>query len=195
MRSGARPFAECLAAARCGDRSAIGQLAEMALPQLQRVARDLLGPLRARYATSDIVQSSLVEALSAFPDFRGHDRAEFVQWLVRMLENNVRDRRRFVTRSKRTLARETTSGVLALLPTNDKTPFSRAVDRDELVRVAGAIAGLPKEQQRVLHYTVLRGLSHGEAAVLMDKSEEACRALLARARAGLAVRLTRGAGS
>jgi RNA polymerase sigma-70 factor (ECF subfamily) len=184
-----------IAAARAGDHAAIAELTAAVLPHLERVARVRLGSLRARYRASDVVQSSVLEALSSLHTFRGNDDREFAHWLVRMLENNIRDRKRFVQRQRRSTAREATASNLDVLAAPLRTPSAEASERDELVRVAAAMACLPRDQQQVLHLVVLRGLPHEEAAARMNRSAEASRALLARARAALAVRLSRCAGA
>lgn len=73
----------------------------------------------------------------------------------------------------------------------DPAPGAEVDDREQLLLAAQAMTRLPKDQQRVLHLVVLRGMSHKAAASALARSEDACRALLARARAALMVEVTR----
>jgi RNA polymerase sigma-70 factor (ECF subfamily) len=174
-------------AARQGDRSAMQQLCRAAAAHLEHQARARLRePLRSRYRTSDLVQSALLEALHSLSDFRGATEAEFVQWTLRILENNVRDRQRFWGMAKRAIGREQElEGAELSDQRSSASPSHLAINREELHLVAQAIASLPTDQQRVLHCVVLRGMSHVQTAGTLGRTEEACRALLARARAGL----------
>jgi RNA polymerase sigma factor (sigma-70 family) len=180
-----------IAALRSGDRQALQDICSRAMPHLERAARTLMGDsLRARYRTSDLVQSALVEAISQLSEFRGTDEGEFVRWTQRILTNNIRDRRRFLAMAKRATGREEEVDLATLLR-RDQAPVAALEDREQLWLAAQAIRRLPKDQQRVLHLVVLRGLSHKAAATTLARSEEACRALLARARAALIVEVTR----
>ena len=69
-----------------------------------------------------------------------------------------------------------------------------AMNREELVRIARAMRELPVDQQRILQIVALRGGTHAEAARQLQRSEGACRILLARARAALTVAIARGDG-
>ena len=52
-------------------------------------------------------------------------------------------------------------------------------------------ARLPADQRRVLQIVALRGGTHAEAAQKLERSEGACRVLLARARAALLVAMAK----
>jgi RNA polymerase sigma-70 factor (ECF subfamily) len=179
-------------AAQAGDPAALEHLCANVMPRMERLVRARLGEqLRARYRTSDFVQSTMLEVLASLTEFRGGNEAEFVRWTERILENNLLDRRRFLGMAKRHAGREE--------PLQDGSAFvelgiadaDTLASREELHRVACAMVRLPKDQQRVLHLVALRGLSHRDAARELERTEDACRALLARARAALLVEIAR----
>jgi RNA polymerase sigma-70 factor, ECF subfamily len=167
----------------------LSQLVANATPVLQRLAPRLMGAvLRKSCRTSDLVQSALVEAIASIPSFRGESESEFVSWTLRIMERNALDRQRRLTARKRDVEREQPAyeGLRSLVDASN-SPSQAAMDREELVRVAKAMRQLPVEQRRILQIVALRGSSHAEAARQLDRSEGACRVLLARSRANLLV--------
>lgn len=172
---------------------AIDALLARAMPALQRAAPGLMGAvLRQRCRTSDLVQSALVDAIRSYPDFAGERDSEFVGWTLRIMERNSIDRRRRLQAEKRDAAREQApaSGQLEFAG-RQPSPSQVAMDREQLLRLARALRRLPTEQRRVLQLVGWRGYSHAEVAKLLDRSEGACRVLLARARAALLVAMAR----
>jgi RNA polymerase sigma-70 factor (ECF subfamily) len=169
-----------------------------AAPVLRRVAPSLMGAvLRQRCRTSDLVQSALADAVASLPSYRGQGEAEFIGWTLRILEHNALDRRRRCLADRRHVDREQSNAEGRLLEQqadHGRSPSQVAVDREELTRMAKALRKLPAEQRRILQVVALRGCSHAEAARLLDRSEGACRVLLARAKANLLVIMARLAG-
>ena len=177
----------------------LARLIASATPVLQRAAPRLMGALlRQRYRTSDLVQSALVEVVASLPSFRGSHESEFVAWTMRILERNALDRRRRLLALKRCVDREHGEGdgafCLQELVGQSASPSQAAMNREELVRIARAMRELPVDQQRILQIVALRGGTHAEAACQLQRSEGACRILLARARAALTVAIARGDG-
>tara|TARA_R110002072_G_scaffold136285_2_gene278598 strand:+ start:26919 stop:27554 length:636 start_codon:yes stop_codon:yes gene_type:complete len=172
----------------------LSKLVASATPVLQRLAPRLMGAvLRQRCRTSDLVQSALVEAIASIPSFRGESESEFVGWTLRIMERNALDRQRRLTARKRDIDREQPEGEFGLrgLVDGGHSPSQAAMDREELFRVAKAMRQLPTEQRRILQIVALRGCSHAEASRQLDRTEGACRVLLARARANLLVTMAR----
>lgn len=171
---------------------ALEQLLERALPTLQRAAPGLMcALLRQRCRTSDLVQSALLDAIRSFPGYGGKGESEFVGWTLRIMERNTLDRRRRLLADKRDVARERDGSAIADAAALQGSPADAAGDREQLVRVARALRRLPDEQRRVLQLVALRGQGHAEVARTMNRSEGACRVLLARARAALLVAVAR----
>jgi RNA polymerase sigma-70 factor (ECF subfamily) len=172
----------------------LDRMVERAMPILRRAAPGLMGAmLRQRCRTSDLVQSALADAVRSFPQFAGKDEADFVGWTMRIMERNSIDRRRRLLADKRSIGRDVEDGdaLLASMNANAPTPDQIAIDREALARMARALRKLPFEQRRVLQMVALRGCSHAEVAARLERSEGACRVLLARARAALLVAMAR----
>ena len=78
--------------ARGGDQDARGRLLDHFRPQLRQWARRRIeGKIRARVDESDIAQQSCLSALRDFDRFAGSELPEFIAWLRRIHEQNVRD--------------------------------------------------------------------------------------------------------
>lgn len=165
---------------------------------LRRIAPRLMDPvLRQRCRISDLVQSTLADAVASLPSFRGDGTTEFIGWTVSILEHNALDRRRRLLANRRHIDRERPCDEIAPLeskPGCGPSPSQTAIDREELKRMAQAMRRLPPDQRRVLHLIALRGRSHAQAAAELGRSEGACRVLLARARANLLVCMARASG-
>lgn len=79
-----------------GDRGALATLLAEELPWLQRRVTARLGDaLRDRVDSLDMVQELAMDALEYAPRFVVSSRAQFRALLARMVENNLRDARRF----------------------------------------------------------------------------------------------------
>lgn len=172
----------------------LSKLMATATPVLRRMAPRLMGAgLRQRCRESDLVQSALVEAIASIPTFRGKSEDEFVGWTLRIMERNAIDRQRRLMAAKRSIRREQDEGEVSLqdLAAPAHSPSEAAVDREALLRIATAMRSLPADQRRVLQIVALRGGTHAEAATKLDRSEGACRVLLARARAALLVAMAK----
>lgn len=183
--------------ARMNDERAadLSRLVATAAPVLEKAAGRLMSPkLRQRCRTSDLVQSALVEAIASMPSFRGSNDDEFVGWTLRIMERNAIDRQRRMSAGLRNIDREVDADDVSLqdLSANGISPSSAAVGREELLRIAQAMRKLPTDQRRILQLVALRGLSHADAAQQLQRSEGACRVLLARARAAVSVAMARG---
>ena len=65
-----------------------------------------LGPsLRRELDSCDLVQSTLVKALSHFGEFAGGNRGSLMAWLARIAENEIRDQASYHGRERRDAAR------------------------------------------------------------------------------------------
>ena len=102
------------------DADALGRLVQEHLPWIERQVRARLGPIvRSDGDTQDIVQAALLDVLVHGPSFATGDRDRFRRLLVRIVENDIRDRYRRLHRGKRDRRREAgaaTDSVLELDP-------------------------------------------------------------------------------
>jgi RNA polymerase sigma-70 factor (ECF subfamily) len=125
----------------------------------------------------DLTQLVFVKALEALPRYEARG-IPFGGWLFRLARNAIIDQLR--TR------RDHLSLVTAMTrETEDAGPEATATLRDDLQRVARAMADLTDDQREVIELRFFAGLSVSEAAVAMGRQEGTIRGLQFRAIASL----------
>jgi RNA polymerase sigma-70 factor (ECF subfamily) len=153
------------------------------------------GKLRAKFDPSDVVQQTMLEAVRAWPQFRGEGPAELAAWLRQILARVMaHEVRHFRATRRRDLAREV-SLEAALAESSRKlgdalaspgTSPSVAADRNEReLLLAEALARLPEDYREVILLRNLEGLAHEEVAERMGRGVGAVRMLWVRALARL----------
>jgi RNA polymerase sigma-70 factor (ECF subfamily) len=120
--------------------------------------------LRGRIDASDMVQQTFLQAHQALGGFRGTTDGELAAWLRQILARNLahairdhgRDRRRDVGRERSLEAALDASSVRleGWLAAEQSSPSQQADRNEQLLRLAGVLAGLPEAQREaiVLHY-------------------------------------------
>lgn len=180
-----------IAQARAGQTGAMGELLEAQRATLVARAERQLGLLlHRRMSASDVVQQSFVEALRAFPQFRGSSGPEFAAWLSRILEHHLEHAvRDHTTVAKRSIAREQPlpvagpgeSQVLggeefaAAIP----SPSTRAMEQEQADLVAQLLADLPLDQQTAVRLRY-EGMPLAEIAARLGRSTSAVASLIKR---------------
>ncbi|MBL8753211.1 MAG: sigma-70 family RNA polymerase sigma factor [Planctomycetes bacterium] len=179
-----------------GDQGALAQLLERHLPSVRAFVRCHMGPqLRARESASDLVQSVCRELLQHQDAFRHPDDNGFQAWLFTTARRKIANRARDLMQQKRDVRREvgdlteSAIGSLGVAYARVSTPSGKALLAEEVERLEAAIEQLPEEQREVLTLAHLAGLSRAEIGAQMERSEEAVRALLHRAKARLLILL------
>ena len=187
-------FGRLLLAAKGGDQQALDAILVMTEERLRRVVDRRLGTkLRASMRQSDVLQNSYLAMLAALPRFEGDDPDEFVAWVAQMIENDIRRQNRWFRAKKRhapsrTSQRNLLAGIL-MRPT--PTPSAEMSSNEEHLAVREALLRLEPDHVRIIELSVFEELPHKEIAERMDRTEGACRMLLLRARAALALELDR----
>jgi RNA polymerase sigma-70 factor (ECF subfamily) len=156
---------------------------------LDLLARLEVSPrLRTAVDLSGVVQQTLFDAHRAPPRVR--TEAETAAWLRAIFRHNLADevRRRFA--GKRTLYRERPfdpkdEGP----PAGHSSPSQKAIRAEELIRLTGAIAGLPDAQRRAVEMHHLQGLPLAEIASALGTTRPAVAGLLHRGLKELRARL------
>jgi RNA polymerase sigma-70 factor (subfamily 1) len=179
-----------------GDQAALAQLLERHLPAVRAFVRCHMGPeLRARESSSDVVQSVCRELLMHQDAFRHPDNDGFQAWLFTTARRKIANRARDLMQQKRDVRREVGDlteaaiGALGAAYARVSTPSGKALVAEEVARLEAAIAELPEEQREVLTLAHFAGLSRAQIGARMERSEEAVRALLHRAKARLMILL------
>lgn len=170
--------------ARDGDDQAFEQLLSQLSDYLTSLARRKLSPhLIAKEGHSDVVQTTLVKAVSSFDSFRGNSAGEFNNWLKAILENSVVEVHRRYNASKRDFKSErqidesNRLGMTSL----EQTPAARAEAKDEIRKFHLMLEELPADYAHVIRLRNLEEKSFQEVADEMGRSYEAVSKLWSRA--------------
>jgi RNA polymerase sigma-70 factor (ECF subfamily) len=145
----------------------------------------------------DVVQDTLIHAFSGLDGFTYKNEGDFVRWLSKIAENELRGSLKKLHADKRDIRkevrldnyRETAAGGFGRKPgpieaTTPSVIMSRKEDLDKLEK---AIDTLKTEYREVIILTKIDGLSYKEIAGRLGKSSEAVRKLVSRAMAELTV--------
>jgi RNA polymerase sigma-70 factor, ECF subfamily len=176
--------------AREGSPDALSELVERFSPRLLAVIRLRLGPaLRARLESRDVLQETWLKALARLDSFAGAGGATFMAWLAQIAVNEIRDRADYHGRQRRDAGREEPLGpaVLEGLAARVRSETSRVALDADLRRLEAALESLSPEHREVIVLRRLEDRPPHEVAERMERSPDACRMLLARALAALAV--------
>jgi RNA polymerase sigma-70 factor (ECF subfamily) len=182
-----------LAAARAGDREALGHALEACRRYLLLVAnRQLNGNLQAKGGASDLVQETFLEAQRDFGRFDGTSQDELLAWLRRILLNNAGNFAcHYQMTDKRSVAREialpTSDSVEVGMATPLPSPSRVAMAQEQVAALHRALGRLSDDYRRVLALRYLEGCSFDEVGRRMGRSPAAVRKLWARALACLRV--------
>jgi RNA polymerase sigma-70 factor, ECF subfamily len=182
-------------AARDGSNSCLGRLLALYTNYLKLlVASHLDQRLGARVSPSDVVQEAFFEAHRDFAQFRGRSSGEFVAWLRRILLNNVlRVIEQHMLAEKRDVRREisleeigrrleqSTARLDSFLAQQTATPSGCAVERENNIVLADALAALPRDYRDVIVLRHVEGLPFEQVARRMERSSGAVRMLWLRA--------------
>jgi RNA polymerase sigma-70 factor (ECF subfamily) len=178
-----------LPAARAGSREALGEALEACRGYLLTIAQRELDPaLHPKGGASDIVQQTLIEAVRDFGQFDGNTEEELLQWLRRLLRNNVIDfAREYRETDKRQVDREvglgaSPSGVQGGgIAASQQSPSMEVMGRENAAAIQGVVAGLPELYRRVVLLRYEEQQSFEEIGRALDMTPNAARKLLLRA--------------
>jgi len=183
-----------------GERDAIDLLLERHLPGLRAFIRLRAGPvIRQRESESDLAQSVCRDVLEHLDRFQHREPNGFKRWLYTTALRKLMNRHDHWAAEKRSAKRELAavgadSGDRGLgdLYRSFTTPSQHAMKREEIERIERAFDGLPEDDREVISLAHVVGLSRGEIATHLGKSEGAVRVQLSRALAHLAELVTKG---
>jgi RNA polymerase sigma-70 factor, ECF subfamily len=143
--------------------------------------------LRALDDSSDVVQQTLMKAQERIGQFRGTGEAELLAWLRAILARHLADLARrsgqpqWEKRQSLEAAVEQSSARMASwLADEQPSPGEKAQHREQLLRLAQALARLPQDQRTAVELHHLRGYAVAEVARQMGRSDGAVGALLVR---------------
>ena len=186
-------FDELLARTIQGDelaRSALLQQLRIVLRPL--IEQELGQKLRVRVDGSDLLQKVLIQVTKDFPQFQGDTSSEFVGWVRKILENDIKEilqREKYT--AKRSIDREQdASHEIRQAPGVQTSPSRRMIRSEHKQIVREAIEQLDDEVRVVMRMKYLEDLSMADIARKLDKSESAVARLLVKGMRQLKILLT-----
>jgi RNA polymerase sigma-70 factor (ECF subfamily) len=186
-------FADCLARARAGDADAVEGILVRTETRLRAYVEARLGAqLRASLRQSDVLQNTYLQMLGALPGFSGRTEDEFVAWVSAIIEHDIkRQHRWFGAKKRRRPATSERNALARILLEPPLTPSAEVHGIERMALVHRALEGLEPDHAQVIRLAMLEELPHKEVAARIGRTEGACRMLLLRARAALALELER----
>lgn len=185
-----KSFQDLVERARKGDVSARDSIFSDCQDYLLFVASQSLDHrVRGKCGPSDIVQNTLMNAASAFPNFRGDSSKALHAWLNEILRNEMATAsRKYLGTAKRDVRREMISQtesqfwrVQSQITDTLATPSSEAVLEEDAAELRSAMLRLPEDYRRVLMLRNWERMSFQQIATRFDRSENAVKKLWARA--------------
>jgi RNA polymerase sigma-70 factor (ECF subfamily) len=177
-----------IAAAKGGDRDAMGQLLESCRNYLLLLARqEMPSDIKGKLSPSDVVQESCVEAAWGVAGFNGQTRQALLGWLRQIVLHNLADQQRWHRREKRDVGRETPLEDIRRceqgieLPSDHTSPSGRIQAEESFQSLHRAVSQLPEEYRLVIMMHHREGLSFEDIAQRMERSVDAVRKLWYRA--------------
>ena len=188
---------ELIAGAISGDREALERLL---LDHYDRLARHIEPKIPASQQSlvgvDDILQKTFIQAFRDVHKFELHSAGSFVAWLKAIAENRLLDTLKALKRKKRGGDRlqvrppavgpsSSVADLVELLSDRIDTP-SRVMARREAVQaVQIGLAGLPDDQRDAVRLRYLDGATVEQTAAAMDRTPDAVRGLVHRAKQAL----------
>ncbi|MCO6046864.1 sigma-70 family RNA polymerase sigma factor [Aeoliella sp. ICT_H6.2] len=143
--------------------------------------------LQAKVDVSGVVQATMLEACES--DWASFEDQEKLPWLRRVFSNNLIDEiRRFRTeardvRRERPLSHrveQSASRLQVWLKSDTPSPSQRAVQAEDELQLAGALASLPDAQREAIELHHLKGVPLEDVSRIMQRTKGAVAALIFR---------------
>ena len=197
-----RKTQELVALAKDGDSSAVNQLCGLYVERVRWMVRLHMGKeLRPKLDSMDLVQETLVRALGGLDDFTYRNEGDFVRWLSKIAENELRGNLRKLQAGKRDMRKEvrfdghgsTAGSEFGGTPSPIKTTTPSVVmsRQEDFARLEKALDELTPEYRDAIVLARIEGLSYAEMGTRLGKSADAARMLATRAMAALTVAFRR----
>ncbi|MBN2588640.1 MAG: sigma-70 family RNA polymerase sigma factor [Sedimentisphaerales bacterium] len=185
---------ELVTLAKEGDESALNRLYSTYAERVRWMMRFRMSrELRSKLESMDLVQEVLIHSFGGLKDFTYRDEGDFIRWLSRIAENELRGSLRRMYAEKRNIRKEirlinnnpTTVGGTHD-PVETTTPSVIMSRKEDLVRLEKAMDKLKPRYREVIVLTKIEGLSYEEVGARLNMSLDAVRMLATRAMVALA---------
>ncbi|MHC4462805.1 MAG: sigma-70 family RNA polymerase sigma factor [Planctomycetota bacterium] len=188
---------ELVALAKGGDESALNRLYRAYAERVRWMVRFRMGrQLRSKLESMDLVHEVLIHALGGLEGFTYKDEGDFVRWLSKIAENELRGNLRRLHAEKRNIRREvrldhsgrtTGGGFLGSPgPVESTTPSVIMSKKEDMSKLEKAMDQLKPHYREAIVLTKIEGLSYEEIGRKLDMSTDAVRMLATRAMVALA---------
>ena len=178
---------------RDGDEGALGELVQRQMDWLHGYVRQRLGAhLRAHDESIDFVQHALADLLASDDTIRLDDEGGLRALLARIVDNDLRDRHKWLQRDKRNPDREERDASDSMLGDawKEVTSPSLAAERRETSEwMQRALDALTPDDREVIHLHEWEKLSHQEIGTRLGISTDAARVRFQRALPKLALKV------
>ncbi len=160
--------------AQRGDRGAQETLFARSYGDLLQAARFRLGPaLRARLEASDLVQSVYEKALGDLSLYRYRGKGSFQRWLLKILENQIRNTLAFLQAKRRDLRREVALDTERPILAPVTSPTRKLLANETRERLEKAMDQLQGAAREIIICRYYLGMAWHEIADGLGISEEA----------------------
>jgi RNA polymerase sigma-70 factor (ECF subfamily) len=177
--------------ALAGSDGALNDLYELMGPRVLAFIRARMGPgLRSRLESRDILQATFMKSFQHLDDFEGAGGYSLAGWLMRIAENEIRDRADFHGRQQRDVKQEDDVADHQDLLAKTRSALSRLILDEQAQRVEAALDTLSDAHRQVILLRMFQELSFPAIAKILGKSEDASRMLYARAMTALTLALS-----
>lgn len=193
-------FQQQLAAARSGNRKALGELLNPFRRILRRrAAQRLQLQLTAKEWPSDIVQDTYLSAVQGFSEFRGSTEKELYAWLRTILERETSNCQRYYYEGKRRVSLEVPLDQQSeefdfknALVASGSSPAFDTMRGEQARSVQAAMDQLPDLYREVVQLHVWHNLPFASIGGRLGHSPEAVRKYWVRAKQRLTAALKHG---
>jgi len=182
--------------AREGDQSAINQLYSVYAERVRWMVRFRMSKeLRSKLESMDLVQETLIRAFSGLDGFTYSNEGDFVRWISRIAENELRGNLKKLHAEKRDIRKEVQvdyfrssvegGRIGSYGPIQTTTPSVILSEKEDLAKLEKAIDELKPEYREIIILTKIEEFSYQEIGQKLGKSSDAVRMLATRAMAEL----------
>ena len=182
--------------AKDGNKTALNQLYTVYAERVRWMIRFRMSKeLRSKLESMDVVQDTLINALNGLGGFTYKNEGDFVRWLSKIAENELRGNLKKLHADKRDIRREVGIGTFGSTPTSEPvgppepiqatTPSVILSKKEDLSKLEEAIDELKPEYREVIVLAKIDGLSYKEIGERLGKSTDAVGMLLCRAMVAL----------
>ncbi|MCP4259283.1 MAG: sigma-70 family RNA polymerase sigma factor [Planctomycetes bacterium] len=202
MRTFNQKTQHLLVLAREGDKSALNQLYSVYAERVRWMVRFRMSKeLRSQFESMDLVQNTLINAFNVLDNFTYKNEGDFIRWLSKIAENELRGSLKKLHADKRDIRKEvrldnygptTTTGFVGTpQPIQATTPSVIMSKKEDLDKLSKAMDELKPDYRQAIILTKIDGLSYEEMGIRLEKSPDAVRMLATRAMVALAAAFRR----